>query len=283
MILNKDFFNDKKYKNIIEKIAISNLKEEIEMKKAKNKKILYGVLSTCALFMLCGAIAVTNVPSKQLADYNGTKDDNTNLIETSTQDKETTDNSLSIADITERIDDDKLIDMTSTETEISCFAFEPNIENLYKNADIVLIGTFDSNIRMYADGFLIRTETKFNTLEVLKNETDISVDESVIFDRVGGVMTLDKYMENNNEIRADEYTDIPEKERSEYYVVQNYAPYNKLDFPKSDKTTRYIIFLNYSDNRIMPNSMYYGIRELNSDNQIYDYDTNSFIDSDLIF
>lgn len=281
MILNKDFFNDKKYKNIIEKIAISNLKEEIEMKKAKNKKILYGVLSTCALFMLCGAIAVTNVPSKQLADYNGTKDDNTNLIETSTQDKETTDNSLSIVDITEKIDDDKIIDVTSTET--ASFEYEPNIENLYKNADIVLIGTFDSNIRMYADGFLIRTETKFNTLEVLKNETDISVDESVIFDRVGGVMTLDKYMENNNEIRADEYADIPEKERSEYYVVQNYAPYNKLDFPKSDKTTRYIIFLNYSDNRIMPNSMYYGIRELNSDNQIYDYDTNSFIDSDLIF
>ena len=37
MILNKDFLNDKKYKNIIEKIAISNLKEEIEMKKGRNK------------------------------------------------------------------------------------------------------------------------------------------------------------------------------------------------------------------------------------------------------
>ena len=55
---------------------------------AKDKKILYGVLSTCALFMLCGAIAVTNVPSKQLADYNITKDSNTSLIETNTQDKE---------------------------------------------------------------------------------------------------------------------------------------------------------------------------------------------------
>ena len=283
MILNKDLLNDKKYKNIIEKIAISNLKEEIEMKKIKNRKIIYGVLSTCALFMLCGVLAVTNIPSKQLADYNATKDSNATLIETNIQDKDTTNNSLSIASITEKIDGDKIIDINSTGTESACFDYEPNIENLYKNADIVLIGTFDSNIRIYTDGINIRTETKFNTSNVLKNNTNISVNKSVVFDRIGGVMTLEKYMENNNEIRADEYTDIPEKERSEYYVIQHYAPNNKLNLSESDKTTKYVLFLNYNNNQLMPNYMYYGIRELNSDNQIYDYDTNGFIDSDLIF
>ena len=275
MILNKDFLNDKKYKNIIEKIAISNLKEEIEMKKGRNKNIIYGILSTCALFMICGVITITNIPATQLADHNTTS------IETNIQ-VENNNSILSIADITEKIDSDKIKDITSEENENACFAYEPNIENLYKNADIVLIGTFDSNIKTYADGFLIRTETKFNTLKVLKNETEISVNESVIFDRIGGTMTLDKFIENNNEIRPDEFTNIPEEERSEYYIIQNYGPDNKLDFTETDKNTKYVIFLNYNDDRLGLNSLYYGIRELNLDNQVYDYDTDTFIDSDLI-
>ena len=273
--MNKDFLNDKKYKNIIEKIAISNLKEEVEMKKGRNKKIIYGVLSTCALFMICGVITITNIPATQLADHNTTS------IETNIQ-EENNNSILSIADIIEKIDSDRIIDITSAESENACFAYEPNIENLYKNADIVLIGTFDSNIRIYADGFLIRTETKFNTVEVLKNETDISLNKSVIFDRIGGTMTLDKFMEGNNEIRPDEFTNIPEEERSEYYIIQNYGPDNKLDFTEADKNTKYVIFLNCDSDKLTLNSMYHGIRELNSDNQVYDYDTETFIDSDLI-
>ena len=127
--------------------------------------------------MICGVITITNIPATQLADHNTTS------IETNIQ-VENNNSILSIADITEKIDSDKIIDITSEENENACFAYEPNIENLYKNADIVLIGTFDSNIKTYADGFLIRTETKFNTLKVLKNETEISVNESVIFDRI---------------------------------------------------------------------------------------------------
>ncbi len=285
MILNKEFLNDMRYKKIIEKIAISNLKEEIEMKNSRNKKIAYGILSTCALFIICGVITITNIPSKELANINTTKNDNihtdsSNFIETDIQDTEK--NIFSIAEITEKIDSDKIIYETSDEMENACFAYEPNIENLYKNADVVLIGTFDSNLNMYADGFLIRTETKFNTSKVLKNETDISVNESVVFERIGGVMTLDKFMENNDEIREDEFINIPENERSEYYIVQEYAPDNRLDFSNADKDTKYVIFLNYNSDKLTLNSMYYGIREINSDNQVYDYDTNTFIDSDLI-
>lgn len=285
MILNKEFLNDMRYKKIIEKIAISNLKEEIEMKNSRNKKIAYGILSTCALFIICGVITITNIPSKELANINTTKNDNihtdsSNFIETDIQDTEK--NIFSIAEITEKIDSDKIIYETSDEMENACFAYEPNIENLYKNADVVLIGTFDSNLNMYADGFLIRTETKFNTSKVLKNETDISVNESVVFERIGGVMTLDKFMENNDEIREDEFVNIPENERSEYYIVQEYAPDNRLDFSNANKDTKYVIFLNYNSDKLTLNSMYYGIREINSDSQVYDYDTNTFIDSDLI-
>ena len=44
---------DKIQKTIIENIAISAIKEEINMKKIKNKKIFYTVLSTAAMFMIC--------------------------------------------------------------------------------------------------------------------------------------------------------------------------------------------------------------------------------------
>ena len=272
--MNKNFLNDKKYKNIIEKIAISNLKEEIEMKKGRNKKIIYGILSTCALFMICGVITITNIPTKQLAEQNVTYN------ETNIQ-GENNNSILSIADITEKIDSDKIIYKNQNKEQAS-FEYKPSIENLYKNSDIVLIGTFDSNINVYADGILIHTETKFNTSKVLKNETSISVNDNVLFDRIGGVMTLDKYMKDNDEIRPDEFVNIPKNERSEYYVVQEYAPDNKLDFSNSDKNTKYVIFLNWRNNKFQVNSLYYGIREINSDNQVYDYDTDMFIDSDLI-
>lgn len=40
-------------KNVRENIAISAIKEEINMKKIKNKKMFYSVLSTAAIFMVC--------------------------------------------------------------------------------------------------------------------------------------------------------------------------------------------------------------------------------------
>ena len=268
-----NFIKDKKFKNIREKIAISNFKEEMEMKNSKNKKIIYTILPACAVFMICCIVTLSYSTPKKLASHNNINDISNNNV---------SDNVLSIADITEKIDSDKIIYETSEEMENACFAYEPNIENLYKNADVVLIGTFDSNLNMYADGFLIRTETKFNTSSVLKNETDISINESVVFDRIGGVMTLNKFMENNDEIRADEFVNIPENERSEYYIVQEYAPNNKLDFSTSDKDTKYLIFLNYNSDKLTLNSMYYGIREINSDNQVYDYDLDTFVECDLI-
>lgn len=46
-------------KNVRENIAISKWKEEIQMKNKKNKKIVYGVLASCAMFMLgIGMIAI---------------------------------------------------------------------------------------------------------------------------------------------------------------------------------------------------------------------------------
>ena len=180
------------------------------------------------------------------------------------------------------IDEDKIVSYKNENSETACYAYEPSIENLYKYADIVLIGSFDCNIKSFVNLIEIYTETKFNTIQVLKNETDIDVSQSVVFNRCGGIMTLDKYMADNDTIRPDEFTDIPEDERDEYYVIHSYGPNNKLDFSSSDKNKKYILFL-YSDNDILGlNSSYHGIREINSNNQVYDYDTDTFIDCNLI-
>ena len=53
MVMENKELKDKIQKTVIENIAISAIKEEINMKKIKNKKIFYTVLSTAAMFMIC--------------------------------------------------------------------------------------------------------------------------------------------------------------------------------------------------------------------------------------
>ena len=55
-------------KNIQENIAISNLKEEMCMNKGKNRKVVYGILASCAMFALCVGIVATKVPVGQNDD-----------------------------------------------------------------------------------------------------------------------------------------------------------------------------------------------------------------------
>lgn len=321
--------------NVRESIAIANMKEEIEINRIKSKKILYSVLSSCAIFIICSVIflnkkdfgnklaifdnniliqnELTNNIFKESKDntmeenyQNNIHDGGTigndedtekenQLIENSQEKTEInekenlkTENnstkteekkSLSIAKILKEIDKDKIKYVSSAFS----FAYKPTIENLYKNSDIVIIGTFDSNLKTYTLGINIRTETKFKTLKVLKNNTNLDINDTVIFNRPGGVMTLSEYMENNDTIRENEFNDISVKERSNYYIIQEFAPDNKLDF-SSLKTNndKYILFLNYREGELSTNSAYYGIREINNDNKIYDYDSKEYINSKLI-
>ena len=49
-------------KNVRENIAISKWKEEMQMKNRKNKKIVYGVLASCAMLVLGIGIITTQMP-----------------------------------------------------------------------------------------------------------------------------------------------------------------------------------------------------------------------------
>lgn len=66
-----DELKSKVQKNVKEKIAISNIRKEVCMENKRNRKIMYVVLSSCAMFVLCAGILISKTPLEQSND--GTK------------------------------------------------------------------------------------------------------------------------------------------------------------------------------------------------------------------
>ena len=56
--MENDDLKERVRKSIKEKIAVSNIREEFDMKKTNHKKVIYTISSICALFILCIGIAV---------------------------------------------------------------------------------------------------------------------------------------------------------------------------------------------------------------------------------
>ena len=254
-------------------VALSNIKEEIVAEDLKKRKMYNIVLPTCAIFILGGCILTNNYKSSIVK-----KAENNEMIEYSQNNNMVQKENINISQVLTNIDDEKVFyEKTKTSEELS-FEYEPTIENLYKNADIVVIGTYNSDEKMYKDGTNIYTKTKFDVSKIIKNTTKFDVSKEVVFDRQGGVLTLDEYLKNNMAIKKGEFKDIKEEDRKDYYIIQEYGQENILDFTKEkDNLNKYIIFLNYieEEDKLMLNSTYYGIREI-KENKVYDYDISGF-------
>lgn len=276
-------------KNVIEKIASYNLKEELNnkinenetMNKRSHIQIIYTILSVAAVFILCSIVVINNTIQNTI--FIGAKEINDNGLN-----NESVGNTISIPTtsnieyILNTVDKDKIFYTNNSSDETSCFAYEPNIENLYKNSSIVFVGTFIEDVESYNDAPLIRTKTKFSVSQVLKNSSDINIEDTIEFDRLGGVLTLEEYMKDNPYIREDEFTDVPANKRDEYYIIQDEIPIDKKDkLNFSNNEAKYIIFLGDSGEVLRLNTGYYGIRVLNSENEIYDYDTDKYIDNEV--
>lgn len=223
----------------------------------KKKTILIGSLATISCVIIIGASAkMLHTPDIDLASSSS------NFIE----------EKINENDNVQEIAEDKKIYI---DTELM-LAFEPTIENLYKNSDIIVVGTYNSSGETYTDGSNIRTETKFNVDKVIKNTTNIDVDSEVMFSRTGGTLTLDKYLESNPMMKKGAFEDIKETERKDYYVIQDYGPDDKLDFSKANNNSdTYILFLSYKEEKITPCCSYNGIRQIQTD-KVYNYDTKKF-------
>lgn len=230
----------------------------------KNKKVIG--ISIAIVIIIATAIIVTKLTSQS------TKISNKNEIEEKIENNK----SLDIAEIKENVEDNKIFYIHGE----GMFIYEPTIENLYKNSDIVMVGTFSENVKTYVPGISIHTKVKFNKKEVLKNTSNIEIKEDVTFDMLGGAVTLSEYMKDNPTIKDGEFENIPTKERGSYYVVQEYAPNNKLSLA-SNSTDEYVLFLSVRDGELYANTSHYGVRKIEQD-KIYDYDTNQYISNKLI-
>lgn len=63
--MNNDELKNRIQKNVKEKIAISNIKKEVCMENKRNRKFIYTVLSSCAMFALCAGILISKTPLMQ--------------------------------------------------------------------------------------------------------------------------------------------------------------------------------------------------------------------------
>lgn len=139
-----------------------------------------------------------------------------------------------------------------------------------------MIGKYNSYEKIYTDDINIYTTTKFDVIKTIKNTTEFDISKEVVFERNGGALTLDRFTKSSQAIRAGKSKDI-EEDIKDYYVIQEYDPENMLDFEsKKNSGDIYIIFLNYAkEDKLMPNSLYYGIRKI-KDNKVYNYDTKNY-------
>ena len=63
-------------KDVKEKIAVSNIRKEFDMKSKNNKKLIYWVSSICAVFVLCFSLLISidflnNDSNTEIAKNNG--------------------------------------------------------------------------------------------------------------------------------------------------------------------------------------------------------------------
>lgn len=332
--------------NVRKCIALANIKEEIASEKLKRKKMLYKIIPSCSVAIICGLILVeqnnnlsieearineimvineemgdneniainTEIENRIVSEIEYSKNEekkintekkiynedyekkeknkeNTNKIEENVEYKLSDSNQkktnkaendsntkLNIGEVLQKLDKNKIFYEKVTVSNNTMLAYKPTIENLYKNADVVIMGRYDSDLKIYTKGIKIYTQTKFNVSKVIKNRTKQDVSKNVIFNRSGGVLSLDKYIKDNSTISFNEFKDIKVNEQKEYYIIQEYGPENKLDFSQqSNDASEYMLFLKLSDNQFETCATYYGIRKI-SNNKLYDYDMNNYIE-----
>lgn len=171
-----------------------------------------------------------------------------------------------------KIDEDKIINTISNYE----FLYEPTIENLYENSPIVLIATFDKDLKTYSDNGIIRTNSMFNTIKVIKNTSDKDVSKNVTIKANGGIMNLKTYLDSPgaHDILKEKNLDIKSESLEEYYI-NDPIPYTL------DNNKEYLLFIDIYKDELYPSEIYHGIKEI-KDKKAYDYFTKSYVKTDLI-
>lgn len=111
--------------------------------------------------------------------------------------------------------------------------YEPTIDYLTENADLIVVGSFNKNIDSYVSGANIFTSTLIDVDKVIKNDTDLNITDNLTFERMGGVVTLEEYVDDNETVKPNEFADIDKDEMKNYYVIQDTEPIKTTSNAKS--------------------------------------------------
>lgn len=148
-------------------------------------------------------------------------------------------------------------------------------EEIYKYADLVIIGNYKSNNKCYmGNAQAVVTESVFNVKKVIKgnyNKDEININY------YGGTVCLDDYIKclSEAQIRKRELNNLTEKQRKSGTVSYDVGK-TKVDI--SENNEDYLIFLSYDEksNIYFVLADGYGMRKISNDNKIYNLDTKKY-------
>lgn len=246
-------------KEDIKNLVMENIKnnyeqnKKIEKDKQKSLKLFYGILSLSVLI-------ISFVFLNYFNSYNNLNNNSNNNSNSNNSNNSNDNNSQSeiIYEIT------KSADYVAT-----------SIEDLYKNADLVFIGSRNRDNKTFVGiNGLIITESNCNVKKIIKgNYNDLTIN----INYYGGTIKLDEYMNSFSEeqILKKGLNEFDTETRKTKFVGYSLS---KTSVLFENNIFEYLIFVNYDQERNMYFVMSdaYGVRKINEVGKAYNLDKEMF-------
>ncbi len=219
------------------------------------KKIIFGTL-------LFGLLFISSFGIEKLMN-NSNNNTQENKVEKNKDESE-----LDIQDVKE----EKIIPISGN----AYFLNEPTLEYLKESSDIIAIASIEDS-EAFMEDKVVYSNLNLKVKKVIKSDHTRSNIENLKVRQLGGKISIGEMKKN---LSTEEYSKYGfEENESERTILYFDVSNGTLDMRN---TKEYLVFLDYNDNgELTFNSLNYGIREI-QDSKIFDYDTNSFIETDLL-
>ena len=159
-----------------------------------------------------------------------------------------------------------------------CYGHEPNLEYLSRAADLIVSGTIDTSSFTYeVQNTFIYTNMNIQITKVLKNNTESNLSGTLNIQMMGGKLSAKDYIGSLDDSHKSNYS-LSEEELEKYSFSLDTSN-GKLNLQEED--VEYLFFLNNMNGSWGPNSNHYGIRKIDG-NKVYDYETDTYIETDLL-
>ncbi|MGE5456550.1 MAG: hypothetical protein ACM3O4_05570 [Ignavibacteriales bacterium] len=229
---------------------------KIEKVKQKSLKLFYGILSLSVLILSFVFLNYSNLHKNLNNDSNDNSNNNNNNNNNNSNDNN------SQLEVIYKIT--KSADYVAT-----------SIEDLYKSADLVFIGTKNKDNKTFVGiNGLIITESNCNVKEIIKGTY---YNNNININYYGGTIRLDEYINSLSEeqIRKKGFNEFDIETRKTKLVGY---PLSKTSVLFENNIIEYMIFVNYDQERNMYFVMSdaYGVRKINEVGKVYNLDKEMF-------